>query len=70
MRDQRITVTAFLISLCLRFHFIFFSYKEKKRRELAEEDDLETITSYHIADVSQMDTSGITSALNMSVDMK
>lgn len=47
-----------------------YSYKEKKRRELAEEDDLETLTSYHIADVSQMDVSAINSTLNSSVDMK
>ena len=35
------------------------------RRELAEED-LETLTSYHIADVSQMDVSALNNSLNCS----
>lgn len=48
-----------------------FSYKDKMRKFLEEEDDLEVInTSYHIADVSQMDASAINSTLNSSVDMK
>lgn len=54
------------------FNLFHFSYKDRVRRELAEEDDLETLTSYHIADVSQMDVSAINSSLNVSssVEMK
>lgn len=51
--------------------FASFSYKEKMRKFLEDEDDLETVNaSYHIADVSQMDVSAINSTLNSSVDMK
>lgn len=38
---------------------------------LQEEDDLDIApSSYHIADVSQMDVSAINSTLNSSVEMK